>query len=584
MTARNKLSDRELANDKAKRIMNGVDAWCSFYRANPHRFCEDYLNIKLKLFQQIILYMMNWCNYIMYIAARGQGKTFLVAVFCCVRCILYPGTSICIASKTRGQSVEVLTKIQTILMPASANLRLEIEPKGITINQSKAEIMFRNTSRIFVVTANDEARHNRANIIICDEFRMIPLVIVQTVLKRFLTAPRNPGYLNKPQYEHLTERNKEIYLSSAWYKSHWSFAKLQAYAKNMADENKRYFACGLPYQLSIKEHLLDRNQIVDELSEGDQSETTFGMEMECLWFGDTDGSLFSYDDISKTRQIRQAVYPEYISNMIPSYKQKIPPLLPNERRILSADVALLASKKQNNDAASIWINRAIPNSENRYVNNFVYTENHEGLHTNDLALRIRRLYEQFQCTDIALDVKGLGIGVYDALVRDIYDPEYNITYPPLSCCNDEVFAARCIDREAPKVIWAIQATSQFNNDMYLSLRDGFRQNRIKLLGSENDYYELPRGIVNAILDNAELKRQVLLPYIHTTLFINEIISLKYTPTGTVIKVKEQSGMRKDRVSSVGYNYWVSQELERKIKPGNKQPERRVFAFKRPILK
>ena len=508
----------------------------------------------------------------------------MVAVFCCVRCILYLGTSICIASKTRGQSVEVLTKIQTILMPNSANLRLEIEPKGITINQSKAEIVFRNTSRIFVVTANDEARHNRANIIICDEFRMIPLIIIQTVLKRFLTAPRTPGYLNNPKYEHLTERNKEIYLSSAWYKSHWSYAKLQAYAKNMCDDQKKYFACGLPYQLSIKEHLLDRNQIADELSEGDQSETTFGMEMECLWFGDTDGSLFSYDDIAKTRQIKQAIYPDYVSSLIPNYKQKIPPLLTNERRILSADVALLASKKQNNDAASIWINRAIPNSENRYISNFVYTENHEGLHTNDLALRIRRLYEQFHCTDIALDVKGLGIGVYDALVRDIYDPDYNITYPPLSCCNDDVFAARCIDREAPKVIWAIQATSQFNNDMYLALRDGFKQNRIKLLGSENDFYELPRGIVQAILDNAELKRKILLPYIHTTLFINEIISLKYTPSGTVIKVKEQSGMRKDRVSSVGYNYWVAQELERKLKPGNKIPERKVFAFKKPILK
>ena len=584
MATRNKLSDRELANDKAKRIMNGVDAWCSFYRANPHRFCMDYLNIKLKLFQQIILYMMNWCNYIMYIAARGQGKTFLVAVFCCVRCILYPGTAICIASKTRGQSVEVLTKIQTILMPNSANLQLEIEPKGITINQSKAEIVFRNTSHIFVVTANDEARHNRANIIICDEFRMIPLTIIQTVLKRFLTAPRNPGYLDNPKYAHLTERNKEIYLSSAWYKSHWSFGKLQTYAKNMSDDQRRYFTCGLPYQLSIKEHLLDKNQIADELSEGDQSETTFGMEMECLWFGDTDGSLFSYDDIAKTRQIKQAIYPDYISSLIPNYKQKIPPLAFNERRVLSADVALLASKKQNNDAASIWINRAIPNSENRYISNLIYTENHEGLHTNDLALRIRRLYEQFHCTDIALDVKGLGIGVYDALVRDIYDPEYNVTYSPLSCCNDDVYAARCTDREAKKVIWAIQATSQFNNDMYLALRDGFKQNKIKLLSSENDFYELPRGIVQAILDDAELKRKVLLPYIHTTLFINEIISLKYTPTGTLIKVKEQSGMRKDRVSSVGYNYWVVQELERKLKPSNKPPERKVFAFKKPIIK
>lgn len=194
-------------------------------------------------------------------------------------------------------------------MPNSANLQLEIEPRGITINQSKAEIVFRNTSRIFVVTANDEARHNRANIIICDEFRMIPLNIIQTVLKRFLTAPRNPGYLNNPKYAHLTERNKEIYLSSAWYKSHWSFGKLQTYAKNMSDDQRRYFTCGLPYQLSIKEHLLDKNQIADELSEGDQSETTFGMEMECLWFGDTDGSLFSYDDIANEARLERQICP-----------------------------------------------------------------------------------------------------------------------------------------------------------------------------------------------------------------------------------------------------------------------------------
>ncbi len=32
------------------------------------------------------------------------GKTFLSAIYCVVRCILYPGTKICIASGTRGQA------------------------------------------------------------------------------------------------------------------------------------------------------------------------------------------------------------------------------------------------------------------------------------------------------------------------------------------------------------------------------------------------------------------------------------------------------------------------------------------------
>ncbi len=54
-----------------QRIYDGVDAWASFYRANPHRFAEDYLNIHLRLFQKILLYLMNEVNYFCYIAARG---------------------------------------------------------------------------------------------------------------------------------------------------------------------------------------------------------------------------------------------------------------------------------------------------------------------------------------------------------------------------------------------------------------------------------------------------------------------------------------------------------------------------------
>ena len=65
-------TEQEVMNDKAKRIMQGINVWTSFYRANPHRFCADYLNIHLKPFQQILIIMMNICYYVMYIAARGQ--------------------------------------------------------------------------------------------------------------------------------------------------------------------------------------------------------------------------------------------------------------------------------------------------------------------------------------------------------------------------------------------------------------------------------------------------------------------------------------------------------------------------------
>ena len=66
-----KKTDKEIADDKEKKILRGVSKWASFYRANPHRFCEDYLNIHLKLFQKILIFMFNKYNYSMYISSRG---------------------------------------------------------------------------------------------------------------------------------------------------------------------------------------------------------------------------------------------------------------------------------------------------------------------------------------------------------------------------------------------------------------------------------------------------------------------------------------------------------------------------------
>lgn len=73
MNNNNKKSEIELANEKSERIMNGVAAWTAFYRANPHRFVKDYLNINLKWFQKILIYQMVHSDKTMYVASRGQG-------------------------------------------------------------------------------------------------------------------------------------------------------------------------------------------------------------------------------------------------------------------------------------------------------------------------------------------------------------------------------------------------------------------------------------------------------------------------------------------------------------------------------
>ena len=82
----------------------------------------------------------------MFIACRGIGKSFLSAIYCVTRCILYPGTKVCIASGTRGQAINVLEKIIYELKPASAELRAEINEKESKINGTNACIVFFNTT------------------------------------------------------------------------------------------------------------------------------------------------------------------------------------------------------------------------------------------------------------------------------------------------------------------------------------------------------------------------------------------------------------------------------------------------------
>lgn len=391
---------------------------------------------------------------------------------------------------------------------------------------------------------------------------MVDLDTINTVLKRFLTAPRQPAYLNNPNYAHLLERNKEIYMSSVWYKSHWSFEKAKAYTANLLDDTKKYFLCGLPYQIAIKEGLLSKEQMQDEMSETDFDDMKFSMEMEALWWGDTDGAFFTFDDITQRRKLQTAWYSSFLGD---SRKFRIPDLLPKERRILSVDIALMASKKHKNDASAIIINSAIPTNNDTYIANIIYMENHEGLNTDELALIIRRLFHWYKCTDLVIDTNGVGLGVFDTLIQDMVDNVTGELYPALTCCNDKVMAERCKVENAPKVIWSIKASAAFNNEVCILLRSGFQKQKINLLVSESECEKIIKDKIRGYDKLPAFEQmQYKMPYIQTTLLVYELINLEYEIKGINIKITEKSGMRKDRYSSLAYNYWVQCQLEREL--------------------
>lgn len=161
----------------------------------------------------------------------------------------------------------------------------------------------------------------------------------------------------------------------------------------------------------------------------------------------------------------------------------------------------------------------------------------------------------------------VGLGVYDYITKSHYDPETGEEYPAMTCINDEDMAARCKDPNAKKVVWSVKASQKFNTQICILLRDGIRNGRVNFLKNEllvDEYLKKNYKPYSKLSPTEQAK--IKMGYLQTTLAGYELVKLQTMSTGTDIKVKEQSGARKDRYSSLAYNQWCANQLELQLRP------------------
>ena len=333
----------------------------------------------------------------------------MIAIFACARCILYPNTKVIIASGVKKQGKLIITeKIEKELMQYP-NLAREI--KQIKTSSNEAMVIFHNGSTIEAVTSNENSRGYRGNILIAEEFRMIDEFVLNTVLKPFLNVFRQPPYLKKPQYSHLTEENVELYISSAWYTSHWMWKAMQS-TRDLMLEGKDAMMFSLDYLTSLHHGLLSRNRIAKMKASSDFDEIGFLMEYENLMYGQNENAIFALEDVNKNRKLKNVFYPipnmDY-QNVKTKRKEK---LKQGEIRIIGVDVALMGGAA--NDNTIITCLRLIPNGD-KYLRKLSYIESLEGRHSDDQAIRIKQLFEDFQASYVAIDTHGNGINRLSSL-------------------------------------------------------------------------------------------------------------------------------------------------------------------------
>jgi len=286
-----------------------------FLRYNLGFTTELSLGLTLEAYQELTLNSFFNRNYCMLVWGRGGAKSFCAAIYCILKCMLEPGTKILIASINFRTSRRVFNEIEKFLMsPEAALARQCFGLKSKRNDQYEWQI--NGGSITAIPLTGEKIRGIRANVLILDEFLLLPPDIIDNVLIPFLSSPRDVGEririrkleeelikkgLLHPDNKHIFENTSQMLcLSSASYTFEHLFRVYQQWSNLIenpeAQDSKEgelpgtYFISQLSYE-ALPPHMVDQGAIQVAQS-GGSSHHSFLREY-CARFIDGGDSYFS---------------------------------------------------------------------------------------------------------------------------------------------------------------------------------------------------------------------------------------------------------------------------------------------------
>jgi len=164
---------------------------------NPKFFgttCKLLFDIELHPIQIAILEEFWVRPFPMFIASRGFGKSFLMALYCVLRCMLVPGTKIVVVGAAFRQSKIIFEYMETLWRNSSILRSIFTgNNDGPRRDVDRCTLRMGESWTIAVPMGDgSKIRGLRAHIIIADEFASISPDIYETVVSGFAAVSANP--------------------------------------------------------------------------------------------------------------------------------------------------------------------------------------------------------------------------------------------------------------------------------------------------------------------------------------------------------------------------------------------------------
>ena len=159
-----------------------------------HWTVKQLLNIDL-LPEQVVILQELWSkSFPMYIASRGFGKSFLLAVYATLRCLLVPGSKIVIVGAAFRQSKVIFEYMDVIWRNAPILRSLCNDASGPRRDVDRCTLKVNDSWTVAVPLGDgSKIRGLRAHTIIADEFNSIPVEIYETVVAGFAAVSKDPA-------------------------------------------------------------------------------------------------------------------------------------------------------------------------------------------------------------------------------------------------------------------------------------------------------------------------------------------------------------------------------------------------------
>lgn len=533
----------------------------SYWREYPDMFV-DFLKgpdstFNLFFYQRVFLRIAMRRRYVYAVFPRAYSKSFLSILILMIRCVLYPGSRLFIATGGKEQSAQIVrAKVEEIcrLIPGLAN-ELDMTPGKSTTSKDLVKYTFKNGSVMGNVAANERSRGLRYHGGLLEEC----ISLDQDVLNEILIPLMNISRYVNGEFKPAEVLNKsQIYITTAGYKNTFSYEKLIQLLINQIINPEEAFIMGGTWRVPVMEKLLDKNFVRDLKLDGTFNEASFQREYESEWSGDSENAFFSSEKFEKRRTLKQPEYEHSGRSSKSAYY------------VLGIDVG------RKGDTTEIAVIKVTPQAQGSALKTLVNFYTFDAEHFETQAKNIKRLFLKYKARIAAIDANGLGIGLVDYLVKDQEDDDGTLL-PNLGVENlDEYpeYKQYRTDDTILNAMFIIKANAPLNTDAHVYVQTQLSSGRIKFLIDENQAKVKLMSTAVGKGMTPDKRNDYLKPFTLTSILKEQMLNLVEENEGTNIILKQANKkIKKDKFSAFEYGlYYVFLEEAR-----NKKRKKRNIA-------